>query len=170
MEDFKDITNGIPFEPWSKNNSYRCYDLSLCPVCGRKLTMMYEGLACKHPDCRLYFKLERGWVYLNEDSKLSGKKNVANIFFSSSTRLRLDKLWIEVKRKVLIRDDYKCVKCNAKFDTWNCYPLHVHHIIPASEEMALYLDEDNLITLCEKCHNEVHQFDKYKFGGKNGTN
>ena len=158
-----DITLGIPFEPPTKENRGLSYDRSLCPICGRKLAVKYEGLVCKHADCRLYFKLGKGWVFRTDDSNLSRSNNLANEFFNSSMRLRLDKLWIEAKNKVLIRDGYKCVKCSTEFDTWICLPLHVHHIIPASEEMALYLDEDNLITLCERCHDEIHKFDKHKY-------
>lgn len=161
-----DITNGIPFEQWNKDMPNRCYDISLCPICGKRLIEKYEGLVCRNSVCRLYFKLGSGWVFLTDKSKFSASKNMSNLFFNSSARLRLDKSWIEVKRKAIIRDNYRCTKCNNEFDTWKCLPLHVHHIIPASKEMALYLDLDNLITLCEKCHNQIHSEDKYKFGGK----
>ena len=162
-----DITKGIPFEPWSKENCIKSYDRSLCPLCGHKLVKRYEGMVCKNHKCRLYFKLEIGWVLMG-DSKRNKSKFMANVFYNSSRRLMLDKLWVEKKQKILIRDNYSCVKCNKELDSWSCNPpLNVHHIIPASKEMALYFDEDNLITLCEDCHKEVHNFDKYKYGTTN---
>ena len=160
-----DITKGIPFEPWSKDNAHKCYDESLCPLCGKRLIMKYEGLACKNSSCRLYFKLEKGWVLLTKESKSARGEFAGNIFYSSNRRLLLDKQWVEKKREILIRDNYKCKKCGKPLDDWSCHPpLQVHHIIPASKEMALYFDDDNLLTLCEKCHNEIHKFDKHKFG------
>jgi len=58
--------------------------------------------------------------------------------------------WEQVRNIVLKRDGYKCTKCKNK------KPLHVHHLtyVHHGEEL-LYLED--LITLCENCHNEVHK-------------
>jgi len=53
--------------------------------------------------------------------------------------------WELVKRAVLIRDNYTCVKCGGK------ELLDVHHRDGTSRN-----DPDNLITLCKKCHEEIH--------------
>lgn len=137
----------------------------ICPLCGKKLYERYEGLVCKNNLCKLYHKVGHGWVLIHNESNWSRNRSRINIFFSSNTRLRLQEQWANKKKEILIRDDYTCQKC--KFcladDWYRIYPLHIHHIIPASEEMALYFDNDNLITLCEKCHKEVHEFDKHKY-------
>jgi len=57
--------------------------------------------------------------------------------------------WDEIRKKVLKRDGYRCKECgtgNKKF--------HVHHKIPISEGGSHNLE--NLITLCEYCHNSKH--------------
>ena len=65
-------------------------------------------------------------------------KFMANVFYSSNKRLMLDKLWVDKKQEILIRDNYRCLKCGGILDDWSCYPpLNVHHKIPATKEMAL---------------------------------
>ena len=54
------------------------------------------------------------------------------------------------KEAVLNRDNYKCQHCGKK----NCR-LEVHHIVYRSKGGTD--DENNLITLCEECHDSVHK-------------
>ena len=54
--------------------------------------------------------------------------------------------WELVKRATLIRDDYTCSKCGGK------ELLEVHHRDGTSRN-----DPDNLVTLCQKCHQEAHR-------------
>jgi 5-methylcytosine-specific restriction endonuclease McrA len=49
---------------------------------------------------------------------------------------------------VRIRDDYTCQRC------WNPGKV-VHHIIPFRKSKALFLEDENGITLCNDCHNYV---------------
>ena len=70
--------------------------------------------------------------------------------------LRSDK-WREIRKKILERDGYKCKFCGS---TEN---LRVHHKSYESiyeEEFAL----NDLITLCDKCHSELHEFLKGEIG------
>ncbi len=53
------------------------------------------------------------------------------------------------KAYVLHRDEYKCMKCKAKN-----VKLHVHHIVFRSQGGTN--TPDNLITLCEDCHEKLH--------------
>lgn len=63
----------------------------------------------------------------------------------------------EWKRKrvvILKRDNYKCRECKrygkvVQADT-------VHHVIPLQERPDLRLDSRNLISLCEHCHERMH--------------
>ena len=32
-----------------------------------------------------------------------------------------------------------------------------HHILPYTQNPALGCDKDNLITMCEECHKEIHK-------------
>ncbi len=53
---------------------------------------------------------------------------------------------------VFERDDYTCQHCHQHGGK-----LNAHHIKPFSEFPQLRLEVSNGITLCEKCHKEVHK-------------
>jgi 5-methylcytosine-specific restriction endonuclease McrA len=64
-------------------------------------------------------------------------------------RLRLEReSYSLLHRSVLARDRWRCQSCGS------CVGLEVHHLTPRSK---LGPDaKDNLITLCWKCHRQVH--------------
>lgn len=64
----------------------------------------------------------------------------------------------EWRNIVLKRDLFTCQRCGD-----NKPPLHVHHIIPFSENHELRVDPNNGITLCKNCHRYMH-----KKGGSRG--
>lgn len=57
--------------------------------------------------------------------------------------------WERLRQLVLEQDRYRCMLCDT-------YPKekHVHHIIPISKFGSNH--QNNLITLCYKCHNKAH--------------
>ena len=59
--------------------------------------------------------------------------------------------WV-LKPDIMKRDNYCCQRC---LTTNN--KLILHHIIPAKEAPDKIINPDNLITLCRKCHKEVHE-------------
>lgn len=63
--------------------------------------------------------------------------------------------WSEQRRKVLARDNYRCIQCG-RAKEGNRKELDVHHIIPFGEfgieHYAEANREENLITLCMSCH------------------
>lgn len=141
-----------------------------CPMCFRKLIEKYDGMVCKNHQCKLYWKLNKGWVLRTGEDTWSMKRKQVNGFYNSTLRMWAEKEFVEKKREILIRDDYTCQRCGytqADNFLWNIKNrLEVHHIIPASEEMALYFDNTNLITLCLNCHKEIHSLDKRTFSSK----
>jgi len=65
------------------------------------------------------------------------------------------------RRRALQRDKYACRNCGWTYDDWNpsgprFLELHhvIHHVAGGSNEL------DNLQTLCNVCHDEVHKLDK----------
>ena len=52
---------------------------------------------------------------------------------------------------VVARDEYQCTKCGSEEE------LHAHHIEKVSEVPNKIMDMDNGITLCGKCHREIHK-------------
>ena len=69
------------------------------------------------------------------------------------------KIWQAKRDQIIKRDNYTCQICGNKPKV-----LNVHHIIPATWQ-ELYLDDDNLITLCRYCH----KFNKYTSPHANGV-
>lgn len=54
--------------------------------------------------------------------------------------------WEEVHQKVLQRDNNKCIICKKP-------ATQVHHIHLRSKRKDLMYSENNLVSLCDKCHN-----------------
>lgn len=62
--------------------------------------------------------------------------------------------WIKCRESVLIRDDYLCQEC-LKQGILTPADM-VHHIKHFLDYPELALDEDNLTSLCNPCHNKEH--------------
>jgi len=58
----------------------------------------------------------------------------------------------QLRRAVLKRDDYTCQHCGLRKRKGN----HVHHIMLKSEHPELRFNLDNCQTLCDECHNNIH--------------
>ena len=62
--------------------------------------------------------------------------------------------WREVRRKVLLRDDFKCVQCGSKLF------LEVHHSTYYVNGLSIVGCElehlEKLMTLCSNCHKKIH--------------
>jgi len=65
------------------------------------------------------------------------------------------------RRRALQRDNYTCRQCGWSYEDWNpsdprFLELHhvIHHVAGGSNEL------DNLKTLCNVCHDEVHRLEK----------
>ncbi len=56
------------------------------------------------------------------------------------------------RKDVLKRDNYTCQRCGAKSAR-----LNVHHVKPFALYPELRLDVNNGVTLCDKCHIQVHK-------------
>ena len=65
--------------------------------------------------------------------------------------------WDELRRKVYSRDDYTCQDCGTQGGKRGNVEVHAHHITPLSEGGSNKID--NLITLCDSCHNQQHDHD-----------
>jgi len=141
-----------------------------CPLCNRKLVKRHQGLVCKNGRCELYFKCNVGWVYLN--GKRSRNENIINGLWNSNKRNMFAHRWATIKDIIIKRDDYKCRFCGYCLtdDFFHENGLNIHHIVPSSQQSALYFDKDNLITVCNECHHKLHSCDKYIFTKKGDVN
>jgi hypothetical protein len=64
--------------------------------------------------------------------------------------IRSSKVYQRWRISVLERDGYVCVTCGCADD------LHIHHIVPMSENIDMSLDVGNGVTLCYACHCKEH--------------
>lgn len=58
--------------------------------------------------------------------------------------------WKERRRRILARDGFKCVLCGSGIN------LNVHHLTYINKG---HEEDDDLVTLCQKCHEKVHKED-----------
>lgn len=62
------------------------------------------------------------------------------------------------RQDVLQRDNYTCQKCGVgRVESYKKLneDLHIHHVKPISRRPELAFEEDNVITLCRRCHKET---------------
>ena len=67
--------------------------------------------------------------------------------------------WKKKRAAILRRDKYLCQECRRYGRKRNGHPVPaevVHHIQHYDEHPELALDDGNLISLCEGCHNKKH--------------
>jgi len=69
--------------------------------------------------------------------------------------------WKRVRLQRLRRDGYVCQDCLKKWledPRWGAprRAVLVHHIQPIESHPELALDENNLVSLCDGCHNQRH--------------
>lgn len=62
----------------------------------------------------------------------------------------------ELRQLVFERDNWACTKCSST------YKLHCHHIEGIRWEPLESADIDKCITVCEKCHKEIHKKEECK--------
>lgn len=62
--------------------------------------------------------------------------------------------WKVKRERILKRDDYMCKECKRYGKTTGA--TTVHHIYPLEERPEIKLNNNNLISLCSKCHDKMH--------------
>lgn len=71
-------------------------------------------------------------------------------------RFRSSRKWREKREQIRQRDNNLCQMCLRTFHgtsrQYNYHNLSVHHAIPIEQDYDKRLDDDNLITLCQDCH------------------
>jgi hypothetical protein len=68
-----------------------------------------------------------------------------------------------VRVRVLSRDNYECQNCHWTHDKWNISDprhLELHHQKPHLKGGGN--EEDNLITVCDICHDDIHRKEKHQ--------
>jgi len=71
--------------------------------------------------------------------------------------------WKTKRKRIIFRDGNKCTNCGSNEN------LCVHHIYYYKEKVQPWdYPDDALITLCEKCHNEWHKYNKNIYRDNDG--
>lgn len=65
------------------------------------------------------------------------------------------KKWKTKRNNILKRDGYVCKECS-RYGKRDVPAEVVHHIFPYEHYPNLGLKNDNLISLCNSCHNKMH--------------
>lgn len=68
-----------------------------------------------------------------------------------------NKRWYDLRLRILKRDGYACQECKRYGKSKQA--TMVHHIFPAKDVPEYQYLSDNLISLCNSCHNELHERD-----------
>lgn len=66
-------------------------------------------------------------------------------------KLRSKYVWQKKRKFIRQRDNECCVICKST------YQLNVHHIVPMEKNRKIWLDDNNLITLCKFCHEKAER-------------
>ncbi|UXR83217.1 HNH endonuclease signature motif containing protein [Staphylococcus sp. IVB6214] len=74
------------------------------------------------------------------------------------------KAWRKIREVALDRDNHLCQKCleDGKITDAKI----VHHIVYVDQDFNKALNLDNLMSVCQKCHNQIHAKDA-NFNNKN---
>jgi len=62
--------------------------------------------------------------------------------------------WKGKRERILKRDEYLCKEC--KRYGKSVVANTVHHVIPLEQRQDLKYSSNNLISLCRKCHDKMH--------------
>ena len=118
----------------------------LCPTCGKVIERSLK--LCE--ECTIKITSKRNKAY---NSSLRNKEQ---------EKVYHTKQWDIAKRQVALRDNSLCRLCFSN-RSWTASQL-VHHIVEVEEDSTLIYSADNLISLCESCHQQVHA--EYRNGNK----
>jgi len=72
--------------------------------------------------------------------------------------------WDRLRSSILRRDGYQCQLC--KRYGKQTAGSHVHHIFPAENYEQYQFTAWNLITLCQACHNRMHDRDTHELSSE----
>jgi len=108
-------------------------------------------------DSHDYMKATGGGIYPMSGSVVSHTPSSSSVPQKRYDQDSKELQWIFKSDNIRIRDNYTCRLCGAKD-----VPLDVHHIRYISGREAWDYEDGDLVTLCKKCHEAMHNVDLSK--------
>lgn len=149
---------GKTFNYWtviSHNEVYKC----LCKCnCGKEKIVKSSSLVSgKSKSCGCFRDNVAKELLIKRHRNLKIERGLdPDIILSTERELERHRI-LPLLKATKQRDNYTCQLCNIT----NCN-IASHHIEKVSDNIKLFEEETNIITLCIECHNKVH---KYNFHG-----
>lgn len=118
---------------------------------------------CYHSSCRTLIPFDE--TYCDKHNHLKREKHkrynqVRNREDHHLMRIYKSARWLNIRKQVLLRDDYLCVQC---LQNNIAKPADVvDHIVELRDDISKAYDMDNLQSLCHACHNAKTLKEKYR--------
>lgn len=123
----------------------------LCAGCGMALFVFPEVIAmpnkplrpCRHAGCRTLTAF--GYCDKHQPKRIDQRSAAAK----ARHRLYLLPVWVRLRQRQLLIEPY-CRECAKRGQ--RTLATDVDHIVPHDGDMRLFVDENNLQSLCHACH------------------
>ena len=87
---------------------------------------------------------------LKKNKTEKGYKTIEN------RRIRNNDEYTDWRKVIFERDNYTCQMCGSHNGNGKTIHLNAHHIKPVIKYPELIIDINNGVTLCKKCHHDLH--------------
>jgi endogenous inhibitor of DNA gyrase (YacG/DUF329 family) len=126
---------------------------------GKKMFFLVSCAYCQQPIYKWNYQIKKDrrhfcnaqclgkWnsIYRIGDNSANWKGGVNYLAHKILTNAR----YLKIRKQVLTRDGLVCALCQSNIR------LEVHHIIEKTKNLILAFDQNNMITLCRKCHIKI---------------
>jgi len=100
---------------------------------------------CREPSCNTLIQQSEIYCSKHKREKIPFQNAIrSNEGFYNTSR------WRQLRKQILSKQPY-CNKCGSDVN------LQIHHITEPRGNEELFFDENNLITICDKCHRIITQ-------------
>lgn len=104
----------------------------------------------------LIYIFNRMWyIYKREEGGIMNDRLINEVTKGNVMAFYKSTEWNKKRLEILRRDHFECQKCKHIKHQLSRATV-VHHKVHLRDDPFLMLDDDNLISLCDTCHNEEH--------------